>query len=64
MKGNSREPLKVLRYLVHLKQVLIVTLSNQTTHQGVNQKPAKRNGVCKDNHDSMSKVEKVHRATY
>ena len=30
----------------------------------VNQKPAKGNGVCKDNHDPMGKMEKAYNATH
>ena len=32
-------------------------VSEQTTHQDVNQKSAKGNGVCKDNYDPMGKMD-------
>ena len=36
----------------------------KTTHQDVNRKPAKGNGVCKDNHDPMGNMEETYNATH
>ena len=43
---------------------MIVALVKPSLHQDVNQKPAKGNGVRKDNHDRMGKVEEANRNTY
>ena len=42
----------------------IVSYFNQTTHQDVNRKPAKGNGVCKENHDPMGDIKEAHNATH
>ena len=67
IKGHSKRHTKVLRYLVHLKQILIVTLI-KTTYQDINQKSTKDlqryNGVYKDNHDPMGKIEEAYKTTY
>ena len=34
------------------------------TNQDVNKKSAKENGVCKDNHDPMGKMEEAYKTTY
>ena len=38
--------------------------SNQTSHQDVNQKSTRGNGVCKGNHDPMGKMEEANSATH
>ena len=37
---------------------------NQIRHQDVNQKSAKGNGACKDNYDSMSKIEEAYNTAH
>ena len=36
----------------------------EATHQDVNQKPAEGNGVCKNAHDPMGKMEEAYNATH
>ena len=44
---------------------MIVTLIKPShTWRDVNQKPAGGNGVCKDNHDPMGKMEEAYNATH
>ena len=53
---------------MHLKQTLIAILIKHIeiliTHQDVNRGPAEGNGVCKDNHDPMSKMEEACKVSY